>query len=130
MWRKSTRSGAQSNYVEARFDGTTIWLHNSNNPSPQGPAIAITPKTWPTLLDQVQAGNLTPRKPNSPTPSRTACSSASTANTSPCRTTTPSTERPTAASPPFPAARHPGQRLTRDQVGRLRRAATPGSSAP
>ncbi|WP_326638524.1 DUF397 domain-containing protein [Streptosporangium sp. NBC_01755] len=67
IWRKSTRSGAQSNCVEARFDGTTVWLHNSNNPSPQGPTIAITPKTWLTLLDQVQAGNLTPQKLNSPT---------------------------------------------------------------
>lgn len=37
IWRKSTRSGAQSNCVEARFDGTTVWLHNSNNPSPRPP---------------------------------------------------------------------------------------------
>ncbi|MFI6450559.1 DUF397 domain-containing protein [Streptosporangium amethystogenes] len=67
IWRKSARSGAQSNCVEARFDGTVVWLHNSNNPSPQGPTIAITPEDWLTLLDQVRAGNLTPRKLNSPT---------------------------------------------------------------
>jgi len=67
IWRKSARSGVQSNCVEARFDGTVIWLHNSNNPAPQGPTIAITPETWLTLLDQVQAGNLTPRELTSPT---------------------------------------------------------------
>ncbi|MEU3164877.1 DUF397 domain-containing protein [Streptosporangium sp. NPDC006930] len=67
VWRKSARSGAQSNCVEARFDGTVVWLHNSNNPSPHGPVLAVTPKTWLTLLDQVRAGNLTLRKPASPT---------------------------------------------------------------
>ncbi|WP_433377586.1 DUF397 domain-containing protein [Streptosporangium sp. CA-115845] len=67
IWRKSARSGVQSNCVEARFDGTVVWLHNSNNPSPQGPTIAITPEDWLTLLDQVRAGSLTPQKLNSPT---------------------------------------------------------------
>ncbi|MER6830180.1 DUF397 domain-containing protein [Streptosporangium sp. NPDC000563] len=66
IWRKSARSGAQSNCVEARFDGTVVWLHNSNNPSPHGPVIAVTPETWLTLLDHVHAGDLAPRKLGTP----------------------------------------------------------------
>ncbi|WP_433377583.1 DUF397 domain-containing protein [Streptosporangium sp. CA-115845] len=66
FWRKSARSGAQSNCVEARFDGTVVWLHNSSNPSPQGPTIAITPEDWLTLLDRVHADDLAPQKLGTP----------------------------------------------------------------
>ncbi|GAA0834530.1 DUF397 domain-containing protein [Streptosporangium amethystogenes subsp. fukuiense] len=66
VWRKSARSGAQSNCVEARFDGTVVWLHNSNNPSPQGPTITITPEDWLAFLDHVHAGDLAPQRLGTP----------------------------------------------------------------
>jgi hypothetical protein len=60
VWRKSSRSGVQSNCVQARFDGVVVWLHNSKDPSPGGPVIGLAVEQWLMLLDHVHAADLSP----------------------------------------------------------------------
>ncbi|MEU9885596.1 DUF397 domain-containing protein [Sphaerisporangium sp. NPDC051011] len=58
VWRKSARSGVQSNCVEARSDGVRVWVRNSNDVSPDRPVVAFAADQWLTLLDRVRAGDL------------------------------------------------------------------------
>ena len=60
VWRKSSRSGAQSNCVEACFDGVVVWLRNSKDPSPGGPVIGLQVEQWLRLLDHVHSADLSP----------------------------------------------------------------------
>ncbi|MDH2428657.1 DUF397 domain-containing protein [Sphaerisporangium sp. TRM90804] len=58
VWRKSARSGVQSNCVEVRFDGVGVWVRNSNDPDPGGPVIGVSAERWLGVLDGVRAGDL------------------------------------------------------------------------
>ncbi|MEO3812466.1 DUF397 domain-containing protein [Sphaerisporangium sp. B11E5] len=58
VWRKSSRSGAQSNCVEARFDGVTVWVRNSNDVSQDRPMIGLAAERWLALLERVRRGDL------------------------------------------------------------------------
>ncbi|MET8160902.1 DUF397 domain-containing protein [Sphaerisporangium sp. NPDC005289] len=58
IWRKSSRSGAQSNCVEARFDGVMVWVRNSND-APWGRAVVgFGAEGWSVFLEAVRAGEL------------------------------------------------------------------------
>ncbi|MFC7386494.1 DUF397 domain-containing protein [Sphaerisporangium rhizosphaerae] len=58
IWRKSSRSGAQSNCVEARFDGGTVWVRNSNDAGPGRVVVGFGAEGWPAFLEVVRAGEL------------------------------------------------------------------------
>ncbi|MGW4643940.1 DUF397 domain-containing protein [Sphaerisporangium sp. NPDC004334] len=58
IWRKSSRSGAQSNCVEARFDGVTVWVRNSNDVGPGRAVVGFGAERWPVFLEGVRAGEL------------------------------------------------------------------------
>ncbi|RJL21431.1 DUF397 domain-containing protein [Bailinhaonella thermotolerans] len=55
-WRKSTRSGAQSNCVSARYDGSHVWVRNSNHPD--DPPIKLPPGDWLAIVGRAKEGVL------------------------------------------------------------------------
>ncbi|MFC7386493.1 DUF397 domain-containing protein [Sphaerisporangium rhizosphaerae] len=58
VWRKSARSGVQSNCVEARFDGVTVWVRNSNDVGPGRAVVGFGAEGWSVFLEAVRAGEL------------------------------------------------------------------------
>lgn len=52
-WRKSSRSTANSQCVEARYDGQ-VRVRDSKNPT--GPSLDFGPQPWQAFVDGVRAG--------------------------------------------------------------------------
>jgi hypothetical protein len=53
-WRKSTRSGSQSNCVEVAAEVNSVLLRDSKNPG--GPRVTAGWRGWRTFVSQAKAG--------------------------------------------------------------------------
>lgn len=54
QWRKSSRSGSETNCVEVAAAEGRVAMHDSKNPT--GPALAFTPAGWAAFTRNVKRG--------------------------------------------------------------------------
>jgi hypothetical protein len=59
QWRKSSRSGIESNCVEVTF--TTGHILTRDSKAPTGPTLSYNPIEWTTFLNNLKNSNLDPR---------------------------------------------------------------------